>query len=149
MNNHHDLEEMLSEMDTKMAQLEIEMTQMEKEGIKNTVKYFDRIHDKLFSFNNMLIAAYFVIIAFPNSTVSPWLIAVPVINMLYLIFIEYRMLLRSRFQSVIKSKGIEEISKDSEKMSKTNRYSLQAISITLVVTVIFIYQIVNLKDYLL
>lgn len=39
------------------------LKEQEKQGSRDILRYYDRIHDKLFSFNNMLIAGYFVIIA--------------------------------------------------------------------------------------
>lgn len=35
--------------------------ELERQGMRDILRYYDRIHDKLFSFNNMLIAGYFVI----------------------------------------------------------------------------------------
>lgn len=43
----------------------------EKQGLRDILRYYDRIHDKLFSFSNMLIVGYFVIIAMPNSQTNP------------------------------------------------------------------------------
>lgn len=54
--------------------------EQEKQGQRDILRYYDRIHDKLFSFNNMLIAGYFVIIAMPHSNMSPWWMILPIIN---------------------------------------------------------------------
>ena len=71
--------------------------EQEKQGLRDILRYYDRIHDKLFSFNNMLIAGYFVIIALPNSPTSPWWILLPIFNMLNLVFVDYEMMEKSRF----------------------------------------------------
>ena len=44
----------------EIDQIDQKLSQIEEEGIKNTLKHFDRIHDKLFTFNNILIAGYLV-----------------------------------------------------------------------------------------
>ncbi len=134
----------LDKIDKRMDKLEKEMKDIEKEGIKNTLKYFDRIHDKLFTLNNMFIAAYFVIIIIPNSNISTWLFLVPIFNMLFLLYIDYRLLKRSRFQSVFKSKNSEDVNKQTKEMDKTNLYSLLTIWTTIIVTLVFIYQLFNL-----
>lgn len=132
--NSDELKKQLDELDKKLSDLEAEQSEIEKEGIKDTLRYFDRIHDKLFTFNNMLIVSYFVLIALPTSKTSAWYILIPVINMLYLIFIDYRLMERSRFQSVIKGKNSNEINDAMNKMVKTNSHSLRAIIITLIVS---------------
>ena len=73
------------------------LKEQEKQGSRDILRYYDRIHDKLFSFNNMLIAGYFVIIAMPNSQTSPWWILLPIFNMLNLVFVDYEMMQKSRF----------------------------------------------------
>ena len=50
-------EQELKEMDQRLER-------MEETGIADTQKYFDRMHDKVFGLNNLLIAAYFALIAF-------------------------------------------------------------------------------------
>lgn len=139
-----EIEQMLNDLDDRLSNYEKESGEIEKEGIKDTAKYFDRIHDKLFTFNNMLIVSYFVLIALPNSKTSPWYILIPVLNMLYLTFIDYRMMIRARFQSVIRNKNTQEINKSTSYMDKTNSHSLRTIFITVLVSVIFFYQLLSL-----
>lgn len=118
--------------------------EMERDGKRDVLKYFDRIHDKLFSFNNMLIAGYFVIIALPQSDVSAWWILFPVFNMLYLIYLEYRMMEKSRFEADITNKTPTEIKNWGNKINQTTNKSLLTILITLIVVVIFIIQLIIL-----
>ncbi|TFD96402.1 hypothetical protein E2605_09530 [Dysgonomonas capnocytophagoides] len=139
-----EIEQMLNDLDDRLSNYKRESAEMEKEGIRDTTKYFDRIHDKLFTFNNMLIVSYFVLIALPNGKTSPWYILIPVLNMLYLTFIDYRMMIRARFQSVIRNKNAQEINKSTSYMDKTNSHSLRAIFITVLVSVIFFYQLLSL-----
>lgn len=144
MDMKDDIKKIMAELDSNMSNLEKEMDDIEKEGIKNTLKYFDRIHDKLYSLNNMLIVSYLVIIVIPNSNISPWLFSVPILNMLFLLYIDYRLLRRSRFQAIIKSKGISEIETQNRYMDKTNLYSLLTIWTTVIVTLVLLYQLLNL-----
>ena len=53
----------------------------------------------------MLIAGYFVIIAMPHSNMSPWWMILPIINMLHLVFVDYEMMEKSRFESDIMNKS--------------------------------------------
>ena len=52
---------------------------------------FDRIHDKVFNFNNILIATYMVLGTFPNESpiLKLWTVIFPVFNLIFLIFLFY------------------------------------------------------------
>lgn len=117
----------------------------EREGVQNILKYFDRIHDKLFMFNNILIAGYFALSQFFESF-SIYGIIIPIINLGLLIIIEYRMMEKSRFESEITKKTGEEIEKNGLSINKTTRYSLYSILSTTVVVVIFIYSLFSLDS---
>lgn len=117
--------------------------EQEKQGQRDILRYYDRIHDKLFSFNNMLIAGYFVIIAMPNSTMSPWWMILPIINMLHLVFVDYEMMEKSRFDSNIMNKSEKEIYQYGKRISKTTLRSLFTIISTLTITIIFLIQLIN------
>ncbi|MES2591940.1 MAG: hypothetical protein V4608_08650 [Bacteroidota bacterium] len=57
--------------------------------IQNT---FDRVHDKIFNFNNILIGAFLVLGTFPNDSpfVKLWTILFPILNMAFMIYIDIR-----------------------------------------------------------
>lgn len=86
-----ELEKEVEEMNTLIQDFE----EIEKDGYNNTIKYFDRIHDKLFSFNNIMIGGYFFLATFENS-ISFTSIIVPLVNMIIIVLIDYRMMERSR-----------------------------------------------------
>ena len=109
----------------------------EEDGLKNILKYFDRIHDKLFTFNNIMIAGYFALSKIYN-TISMAMILIPIANLCILIYIEYRMMEKSRFESNIWNKNGNEISINNKNLDKTNLFSLFAIVSTLVVLIIFL-----------
>lgn len=129
------------EMDKEIEPINAYFKGLQRDGMRDILRYFDRIHDKLFSFNNMLIAGYFVIIALPQSSVSAWWIIFPIFNMLYLIYIEYKMMEKSRFEADITNKTPEQINQWRNKINKTTNRSLQTILITLIVVVVFILQL--------
>lgn len=110
----------------------------EEEGLKNTLKHFDRIHDKLFTFNNILIAGYFALSKLEKS-ISLATILIPLANLAFLIWIEYRMMEKSRFESDISNKPLSEINRYGKGIVRTNYYSLLAIISTSVVTSFFLY----------
>lgn len=132
------------EMDKNLQEIENRMNKREEEGLKNVLKHFDRIHDKLFSLNTMFIAGFFALIKI-SSNISTTTILIPVLNMIYLIWIEYRMMEKSRFEANIKSKTRDEINKWGKSISMNNWLSLLSIALTLVVSSYFIYYL-NLSD---
>jgi hypothetical protein len=113
------------------------------DGIQNVLKYFDRIHDKLFMFNNILIAGYFALIQF-YATLPSCLIIIPLINCALLLIVDYRMMEMSRFDSEIISKTKDDIIKNGLNINKTTRYSLYSIFFTTIVTVIFVFNLLTL-----
>ena len=60
-----DLKKVMNETEERDKRL----AKMEEDGTNEIVKYFDRIHDKLFDLNNILIAGYFSLVAL-NKQVS-------------------------------------------------------------------------------
>ena len=132
-----ELDQMLNESDEIIQH----MKQQEEIGLRDVLRYFDRIHDKLFSFNNLLIAGYFILIAAPQTKTSPWWMLLPIFNMLILIYVDYEMMEKSRFESAIMSKTPGEIEKYGKEINKTTNRSLSTIIFTIFVTIIFIIQL--------
>jgi hypothetical protein len=114
------------------------MERAKEEGLKNTFKYFDRIHDKLFVFNNILIAGFFGLSKF-DSQISMKLILIPILNLSFLIYIEFEMMEINRFIAKVDTKRIEEIETNGERINRTNLFSLMSIFSTLVVALTFLY----------
>lgn len=137
---NEEIEESLKEADEMINNFK----EQEKQGLRDILRYYDRIHDKLFSFNNMLIAGYFVIIAMPNSQTNPWWILLPIFNMLNLVFVDYEMMEKSRFESAIMSKSQKEIQNHGKRISKTTWRSLFTIISTLIVTFVFVIELIKL-----
>ncbi|MFT5647280.1 MAG: hypothetical protein ACI976_001970 [Aureispira sp.] len=136
-----EIEDEITRMNTMIHDFE----DIEKDGFKNIVKYFDRIHDKLFSFNNIMIGGYFFLASFEKS-ISFSSIIFPLINMLILIFIDYRMMERSRVESKIMSIPQKEHKAHNKSIDKTNLYSLFTIISTLVVIGVFLSNMYSLPN---
>jgi hypothetical protein len=60
---------------------EAERTKIEADGITDTIRYFDRIYDKLFQLNTDILGAYFALIAI-NRSLSVWLLPLVTIFLL-------------------------------------------------------------------
>lgn len=125
----------LKEMDQRLDAIQIV-------GLADLVKYFDRINDKLFQLNNMIIVGYFALIVIEPKT-SSWLILIPIVNFLFLLFVDYQMMQKSRMESNYKSLGAVEREKYGRLISSSNQYSLLTIITTLIVMIFFTYSLVN------
>lgn len=126
------------ESQREQIRIDDNLDQTEQEGLKNMLKHFDRIHDKLFTFNNILIAGFFAISTIEN-TISVKNIVIPILNLCFLIFIEYEMMEKSRFEASIKTQNFDKYESHDERISRTNWYSLLSIMTTLIVAIIFLY----------
>lgn len=111
----------------------------EEQGKKNILKYFDRLHDKLFTFNNIMIVGFFAISKI-GTNISIKNILIPLFNLVFLIFIEYRMMELSRAESNIKRMPISDLPKKLyKKYNSVTLYSLGSIITTAIVTIIFLF----------
>ncbi|GAB3904456.1 hypothetical protein [Mucilaginibacter boryungensis] len=124
--------------DQELRDMDLRFERMEESGIADTQKYFDRMHDKLFSLNNLLIAAYFALIAF-RKDVPSWSLVIPTLNCVLLLYVDYRMLLRARLQANITKVSGRVREKYGSIQTGTNLYSLLSIYSTLAVLLFFGY----------
>lgn len=127
----------LERMSREAEEIEKRMTEREAQGLSDIYKYFDRINDKLSSFNNMLVAGYFALATF-SQDVSKWILIIPLLNMLILIYLDYRMMEQGRFLSQIKSQPMSEIDKYGRRQNQVTLWSLFTIITTFIVTVILL-----------
>lgn len=123
--------------DKELEEMDQRIKKTEEEGLKNALKHFDRIHDKLFSFNNIMIAGYFALAKIVNE-ISDFLVLIPIANLIVLLWIEYSMLQKSRFEASIASQTPIAIKKWGKSIEKTNLISLLSILSTSIVTIIFL-----------
>jgi len=143
MKDENILKEPILKSDNESDKIEENLRRIELEGIQNVLKYFDRIHDKLFTFNNILIAGYFALSQFYD-TISIYGILIPIANLGILLVIEYRMMERSRFESNVREHPLEKIKRQRISINRTNRYSLYTIASTSIVVIIFIFSLFSI-----
>ncbi|HEY5824424.1 MAG TPA: hypothetical protein VIT44_08670 [Cyclobacteriaceae bacterium] len=142
---------MSSSIDSESARVDREseeannqVKKIEEEGKKNILTYFNRIHDKLFTFNNIIIAGHFAL-SKVVSLISVYNILVPIVNLCVLIFIEYRMMEISRFEAEFSNKTPSQIRKQGKYSTATTLYSFLSIVTTLAVTAHFLYRLFSTK----
>lgn len=124
--------------DQELKEMDQRWERVEENGIADTQKYFDRMHDKVFSLNNLLIAAYFALIAI-RKDVPSWSLVVPTFNSILLLYVDYRMLLRARIQSNITKVAPKIRERYGSILTNTNLYSLLSIYSTVAVVIVFGY----------
>ncbi len=109
----------------------------EKEGDEAATKIqssFDRIHDKLFSVNSILIAAFVGFGKFPADApiFNIWVALLPLLNIFYLIFLEQRQMEVYRHASQRMNWNLStDVEKYGKMINKQNLRSLLAILTTL------------------
>ena len=124
------------------AERTVRMSAIEEKGVEKILFYFDRIHSNLFNYNNLLIAGFFAIIQL-NISISKWIILVPILNLWLLVFIDYRLMEKSRFESNITKKTLAEMEKNGKSIQNTNLFSLVSIISTLMTTILFVIYLLN------
>ena len=124
--------------DEELARIDEGLRKIEEEGLQNILKHFDRIHDKSFDFNNILIAGYFTLAQLDKS-VPIKSILIPIVNLFFLIYIEYRMMMKSKIEANITK--VSKIERDNwgRSITRTNIFSLLIIASTLIVAAVFLY----------
>ena len=100
--------EILEEINTTLKEINIhnETNKLSKE-IDKRVEYstnqiqnsFDRIHDKVFNFNNILIATFMVLSTYPSKSpiLDLWAVVFPIFNLIFLLYLEIRQMEIHRF----------------------------------------------------
>lgn len=94
---------------------------------------FDRIHDKVFNFNNILIGAYLVLGTFPSDSpkLKLWTVIFPIINLVYLVYIDIRQMEIHRFAAREQEWTATEREEYGRRISKQTILSLFALALSL------------------
>ena len=129
------IEELIKESDEIMQR----MDKVEEKAKDEIVKYFDRIHDKLFAYQLFFLAGYISLVAIPSIDVSPWLLIIPIFCVARLIHLDWRMMEHNRILSDVKNQSKRQLDQLNEKQLWTNMQSLEVILESLVTTAIFIF----------
>lgn len=115
--------------------------EVEKKGKENILKYFDRIHDKLFTLNTILIGAYYYF-SKVDTQIPVLYITLPLLNLGYLIYIEYYNMETSRIEAEITKINLSKIDeKLYKRYSKITKMSLRTIISTSMIFIILFYKI--------
>ncbi|MGJ8683481.1 MAG: hypothetical protein ACSHWW_02585 [Nonlabens sp.] len=87
---------------------------------------FDRIHDKVFNFNNILIGAFMVLGTFPSELpiINLWTVCFPIANLIFLICLEIRQMGIHRFTAHEKEWTVIERENYGKKVNSQNLLSL-------------------------
>ena len=129
------VESLIKESDEIMQR----MDKVEEKAKDEIVKYFDRIHDKLFAYQLFFLAGYISLVASPSIDVSPWLLIIPIFCVARLIHLDWRMMEHNRILSDVKNQSKRQLDQLNEKQMWTNMQSLEVILESLVTTAIFIF----------
>ena len=108
---------------------------------------FDRIHDKLFTINGILVASYFGLGKFPtdNPIISLWLVIFPISILCYLIFLEQQQMEIYRHAS---QRMKWDLDKDVEKYGKMiSRQNLKSLFAIIATFILFVYLAFKLITY--
>jgi len=127
------------EIKDELISLTPDIDAAQKDGKVSIAKYFDRINDNLFSYNNLLVAVYFALTQFDADT-SKFILLIPIANMFLLVGVNYYMMEYNRKLSRIDWIPINEINNTVfKKQGQANILSLLTIITTVVVTVILLF----------
>ncbi len=123
----------------EVAEFEKKIDKIKENAVKNILSHFNRINDKLFTFNNILIGGYFALSRI-EVDINIKVIMVPLLNLIFLIFLEYLMMEKSRKEAGVDELGLDEFVRFAEnKETRTTLFSLLAIISTLSVFGYFVY----------
>ncbi len=122
----------------------------EKEGDEASKKIqssFDRIHDKLFTFNNMLIAAFLGLSKFPTDEpiFSLWAAILPIVNLIYLMLLEkWQMEIYRHASRRMQWNFTTDVQKYGRMINRQNLRSLLSIITTFG---LFVYLVIKILSY--
>jgi hypothetical protein len=108
--------------------------------IQNT---FDRIHDRVFNFNNILIGAFLVLGTFPSNKpiLSLGSVIFPIINLIYMIILEIRQMKIHRFGANLNSWEEGDEKKHGKMINQQTVMSLFSFLITLLSLIYLVIEV--------
>ncbi|TVZ15602.1 hypothetical protein [Maribacter sp. MAR_2009_72] len=126
----------------EVEEFEKKIDKIKEDAVKNILSHFNRINDKLFTFNNILIGGYFAISRIYDD-INIKIIMIPLINLIFLIFLEYLMMEKSRKEASVDELGLDEFIKFAEnKETRPTLFSSLAIISTSSVFGYFVYLLI-------
>ena len=115
---------------------------IEEKAQDEVVKYFDRIHDKLFAYQLFFLAGYISLVAIPSISVSAWWLLIPLFCVVRLICIDWGMMKQNQKLADISNLNIDQIKKIEEKQNSINLNSFEVILESAVTTIGFICMLI-------
>ncbi|WP_196889988.1 hypothetical protein [Aureivirga sp. CE67] len=118
----------------------------EIEAITKIQSTFDRIHDKVFAFNNILIVAFLGLSKYPSDKLifQLWVSILPIFNLIFLMILEKWQMERYRLESIKSKWSDSDFIKHNKMIRSQNIKSLLSIIITFS---LFIYLVVKILIY--
>lgn len=135
-------DEELKQMDKDIERIDNYFAKIEEDGVKDIIKYFDRIHDKLFAYQLFFLAGYISLVAIDKTSISPWWLLIPIGCIVRLIWIDYKMMNRSRTLAKITKISKAERDKLDIDIKAINTSSLEVILESIIMTGFFMYFII-------
>lgn len=112
---------------------------VEERAEQDALKYFDRIHDKLFAYQLFFLAAYISLIAIPKVSLSVWWIFIPLSCIVRLIWIDYKLMKYNQSLSQITEVNKKKRDENVQSIDKVNKASLEVILESAALTGVFLY----------
>ena len=122
INSRQEIEELFEKSDSRV-----------EKALNQIQSAFDRIHDKIFDFNNILIGVYLVLGTFPSDSpkLNIWTIVFPIVNLVYLVYIDIRQMEIHRFASREQEWTSVQREEYGKRISKQTLLSLLALVISM------------------
>ena len=153
--------ELLEEIDKSLKELNVrenireEMSDSNKtlQKIDNRVEYstnqiqnsFDRIHDKVFNFNNIILGAFLVLSTYPSNSpiINMWLIIFPIAILIFLVWLEIRQMGIHRLAAKENEWTSKELKEYGDRINKQTLLSLLSFVLSISSLLYLIYKIVQ------
>lgn len=113
------------------------MDKIEEIAKGEVVKYFDRIHDKLFAYQLFFLAGYISLIAIPSINISIWWLLIPTLCVGRLICIDWMLMEQNRKLSNISNLNKTQIDELVKEQTNTTLASLEVILESIITTIGF------------
>lgn len=131
-------DEIITEAEKTLKRVE-KIEEKAEHSLHNIEKYFDRINDKLFSYQLFILAGYISLVVIPNIHIHPLWLLIPFICVVRLILVDYKMMEYHREFSKIMDLSSEQRNHISEKSNKATLQSLEVILESLISTGVLIW----------
>jgi hypothetical protein len=116
-------DEIITEAEKTLKRVE-KIEEKAEHSLHNIEKYFDRINDKLFSYQLFILAGYISLVVIPNIHIHPLWLLIPFFCIISLICVDYNMMEYHRKFSKIMEMSAEQRNQISEKSNKATFQSL-------------------------